>query len=142
VNFPQNWREELGQNGHFKAKLELSDALKTSVISCDWNALDAHFQKLTSPQAELFSFLHQFEDFKSIEFIISIRNAENPWEEDGIWHDDGSRKLAFSLFLNLKPQDIKGGILEIRKKENKESFKIPSGEMGEMIIFKNWSRSF
>ena len=47
----------------------------------------------------IFEFLKQFHDFNFIEFIISIRDSQNEWEEDGIWHDDGSRVFAFSLSL-------------------------------------------
>lgn len=134
-NFPKNWRELLTLNGHFAVNNVLDDTALSFVKSEDWDGLDQYFQKLTQKDGELYKFLKQFCDFKEIEFIISIRDANNPWEEDGIWHDDGSRKLAFSLSLTKSPHLIEGGHLEIRKKQSETSFSLSPFEYGKMIIF-------
>jgi len=50
-------------------------------------------------------FFQSILDFQFCEHIIAIRKA--PGDEEGIWHDDGSRSLGFSLSLNLNHIKIK-----------------------------------
>lgn len=99
----------------------------------NWYAVDEAFKALTKKEGELFKLLHQFCDFETIEFIISIRDAHNPDEEDGIWHDDGSRKLAFSL--SLTKHEIQGGILEIKHQSGNPHHHLSTPRFGEMIVF-------
>jgi hypothetical protein len=114
--------------------LALSEEILKEVRFANYNALDEHFQTLTSPGGLVFDTLKTFCPVKQIEFIISLRESKNEWEEDGIWHDDGSRILAFSLSLTInRPQ---GGILEFRKKGDTESQKIPTPDYGHIIVFK------
>lgn len=133
--FPANWKDQLAQKGHFAAKITLKDNLIKNVKKENWQAVDHYFKQLTAAGGELFNYLSNFEYFKDIEFIISVRDANNEWEEDGIWHDDGSRKLAFSLSLNLNADFIDGGVLELRKKNSQNSFLIPPFSFGEIVIF-------
>ncbi len=100
-----------------------------------WDEVDKLFLKLTSSDGELFKFLRTHHEFSSIEFIISIRDSINEWEEDGIWHDDGSRLMAFSLSLSLNPEKIEGGKLGMRKKGETHHAEIPTPRFGEIIIF-------
>lgn len=100
-----------------------------------WNEVDAHFKGLTKPNGRLFQYLSAFYDFKEIEFIISIRDASNDWEEDGIWHDDGSRVFAFSISLTHQAGQVEGGHLEIRKKDAVEISSVPTPEYGGIILF-------
>ncbi len=72
--------------------------------------------------------------FSKIETMISIRDSKNEWEEDGIWHDDGSRVLAFSLSLTDEAHQVQGD-LEIRKKESLSTQSIPTPAFGTAIIF-------
>src|SRR5690606_2217770 len=113
--------------------------MSQSVIECikkdDWNNLDLEFQKLTSPGGEIHTLLLKYICFENIEFMISIRDSANAWEEDGIWHDDGSRVLAFSLSLTLNHENLEGGFLGIRKKGEEEFVKIPTPPFGTMIVF-------
>ena len=109
--------------------------LKSFVENDDWNSVDACFQKLTQQDGSLFSFLRTYHEFNSIEFIISIRDSKNEWEEDGIWHDDGSRVFAFSLSLTLNPDEIEGGRLGIRRKGEESFLEIPTPKYGEIILF-------
>ena len=60
---------------------------------------------------------HYFSRMKhGFEHILSLRQGPQEEEFDGIWHDDGSRLLAFSLSLNIEHSNIKGGHLSLRKK--------------------------
>lgn len=98
-----------------------------------WEELDETYKSLTAPEGQLFKYLSQYHDFTSIEFIISIRDAGNDWEEDGIWHDDGSRVFAFSLSLTL--DEIKGGRLGVRRKGDESFLEIPTPSFGGIIMF-------
>jgi hypothetical protein len=110
------------------------------VLSRNWLELDTMMKRWTSrPELDeggfLFNFLQKYAEFDSIEFIISIRNGEDDFEEDGIWHDDGSRAFAFSLSLTLALDELEGGFLGIRKK-GQEAFEIiRTPEFGSMILF-------
>jgi hypothetical protein len=131
----ENSKRNLEHNGHFKDVFPLSDTIKYAVTTLDWDLIDKEFQALTNKTGSLFKYLNQFCDFNSIEFIISIRDSGNEWEEDGIWHDDGSRVMAFSLSLMFDPKPIEGGVLEIRRRGKLESIKIPPFEFGEIVVF-------
>jgi hypothetical protein len=114
--------------------LSLSEDVLKSVQAANYLELDREFHKLTSKGGVVFETLKQFCQLKEIEFIISLREAKNEWEEDGIWHDDGSRILAFSL--SLTQNTPLGGALEFRRKGAPLSLKIPTPVYGNMIIFK------
>lgn len=126
---------DLFQKGYHLTEFPLDPEIKNLVIQENWNDLDRRFKELTSPTGSLFKFLNQHHDFTSIEFIISIRDSNNEWEEDGIWHDDGSRVFAFSLSLTLEPENIEGGNLGVRKKETLPFEKIPTPSYGTIIMF-------
>jgi hypothetical protein len=121
--------------GYHLTYFPLTEEIRHMVRSENWNDLDAAFKKLTAPKGRLFEFLQDFHDFSSIEFIISIRDAGNDWEEDGIWHDDGSRVFAFSLSLTENASDIEGGRLGVRRKEEEKFTEIPTPEFGGIILF-------
>jgi hypothetical protein len=126
-------RPELFQNGYHLSYFPLSQEIQNFVTSENWPALDNEFQKLTAKGGRLFQFLNEYHDFESIEFIISIRDGANDWEEDGIWHDDGSRVFAFSL--SLTTCEVKGGRLGIRRKGEDQFVQLPTPSMGGIILF-------
>lgn len=128
-------RPELFTNGFHLSRFPMGDEIRDLVISENWKALDDAFKELTATDGRLFKFLNQYHDFSSIEFIISIRDSKNEWEEDGIWHDDGSRVFAFSLSLTLDSDIIKGGRLGVRLKETTDFFEIPTPSFGGIILF-------
>ena len=113
--------------------MTLPEHLKTLVKQQNYQEIDEQIKLLTQPDGKIFKALALFRSFNEIEYIISLRESKNEWEEDGIWHDDGSRKLAFSLSLTLDPPE--GGVLEIRRKGDRDSFKITTPTYGEMIVF-------
>lgn len=126
---------QLFQDGFHLASFSLSTEVKECVLKENWGQLDHMFKNLLNCDGELFRFLNSFHEFSSIEFIISIRDAANEWEEDGIWHDDGSRVFAFSLSLTLKPNTLAGGKLGIRRKGEDLYKEIPTPEFGGIILF-------
>jgi hypothetical protein len=126
---------QLFQNGFHLTHFSLTEDVKSFVVSEDWPALDQHFRTLTQKDGSLYRFLQNYHDFSMIEFIISIRDSQNEWEEDGIWHDDGSRVFAFSLSLTLGPEKIEGGRLGVRRKGEKDYLQIPTPSFGGIILF-------
>ncbi len=128
-------KPELFQNGFHLSYFPLGEDIRQLVINENWDELDRRIKTLTAPGGSLFNFLQEFHSFNEIEFIISIRDAQNEWEEDGIWHDDGSRVFAFSLSLTLNPEEIEGGRLGIRVKDSENVLEIPTPGFGTIILF-------
>ncbi len=128
-------KPELFKNGFHLTHVPLPVELKTLVQNENWVEVDAMNKNLVSPEGSLFKILQTYHDFNSIEFIISIRDSENEWEEDGIWHDDGSRVFAFSLSLTPDPDHLTGGRLGIRRKGEEMFMQIPTPFYGGIIMF-------
>jgi hypothetical protein len=125
----------LFQNGFHISYFPLGDEIRSFVENAEWEKLDNAFKDLTKKDGRLFKFLQNYHDFNEIEFIISIRDSSNEWEEDGIWHDDGSRVFAFSLSLTLEPEKVKGGRLGIKIKGEESGREIPTPGFGTIILF-------
>jgi hypothetical protein len=126
---------QLFKQGFHLTTFPLPEKVYELVLNQDWQGLDEEMKTLTQQGALLYDFLKTFHDFKEIEFIISLRDASSPWEEDGIWHDDGSRVFAFSLSLTLNSENIEGGRLGIRPKGEESFHAIPTPEFGQIILF-------
>ena len=124
---------ELFQNGYHLTYYPLPSEIEILVREEKWDELDKKFQELTKKDGPLYLFLKRFHDFEVIEFIISIRDSKNDWEEDGIWHDDGSRVFAFSLSLTLESDHLKGGRLGVRYKGEENFAQIPTPSFGGII---------
>lgn len=133
-------QHKLAEYGHAQVEVYLDEVIKDYIKYEDFESLDKHFQSLTEPDGRMFELLKDYCNFESIEFIISLRDSENEWEEDGIWHDDGSRKLAFSLSLTQNMP--MGGVLEFREKGRELSTYILTPDYGNMIIFKTGFENF
>lgn len=132
----------LKKQGFCQVKCPLPHEIIELVQLKKYDKIDETFKKLLSPSNELFSFFKNYTPYSisHIEHIISLRESENEWEEDGIWHDDGSRVLAFSLSLTItKPE---GGVLEIRRKGEACSSKIVTPDYGTAIIFKTGKENY
>lgn len=82
----------------------------------DWQKLDREFFKLIEKGGFFRCLFEKYLDFNNVEFLINHRISAE--DEDGIWHDDGSRLMAFSLSLNRNIKLIEGGQLQIRSKSN------------------------
>lgn len=127
-------QSDLKTDGYTLLKLALPPSIMDLVIDDKYEELDSHIAKLTRHDGLIFKAMSNFCDVEEIEFIISLRDSMNEWEEDGIWHDDGSRILAFSLSLTLV--QVEGGVLEFRKKGSIGTQKIKTPSYGTMIVFK------
>ena len=122
----------ISKNGYIKEKLNLENCWIEAVEAQNWQTLDQLcFQMLK--KGDLRKRLSKIVKISQVEHILSLR--EEP-DEEGIWHDDGSRKLAFSVSLNLIPQSITGGQLEMRPMNSKENITtLENLEFGEYYIF-------
>jgi hypothetical protein len=125
---------KLLEQGYLELKVDISEIL-SAVQSQDWKHVDSFFEKSLDPDGYLFNYFKEFVTFNETEFIIAIRDAKNPHEEDGIWHDDGSRTLGFSLSLTEDPSKIEGGILELRLKNKKGLKQFSPFSYGTLVLF-------
>lgn len=98
-----------------------------------WSELDQYFLEISKTGGILRHFLKVYLDFQTLEHIIAIRRS--PDDEDGIWHDDGSRFLGFSLSLNRTPEFIAGGELHFRKKNLSETKIFSPLPYGKIVLF-------
>ncbi len=140
-------REQIASKGSIFIDVLIPLRIREHVIQRNWLELDRSIAREVLPEGILFKELKRFAEFTEIEFIISIRSSHQDPDEDGIWHDDGSRVLAFSLSLTLKPSEIEGGCLEIRKRD-RTSFKseksevLPTPSFGTIIVFATGHQGF
>jgi len=126
--------------GHCFFSLSLPQEVETWVQTENWVALDQWLAVEVQNTGLIGQKISDYLKDYSVEHIISLRSAP---DEDGIWHDDGSRDLAFSLSLNPTPEKIKGGYLAMRKKESPllETF-IPTQNWGTLILFLTGKQGF
>jgi predicted 2-oxoglutarate/Fe(II)-dependent dioxygenase YbiX len=122
------------KNGFHIGSIDLSDELKKLVKTKNYSKLD-QWAKDSLENGILREYLSQFINYQQYEYILALRDAADVEQEDGIWHDDGSRVLAFSLSLNLDHQMIQGGELLIRKKMTEPIVTIPTLHFGGIIVF-------
>jgi hypothetical protein len=128
-----NWTE-----GYFLQEIDLPAEILQLAQSRDFSQLD---QLMTTYIEEsLKPLFKRYKDFNHIEHIISYRCGEDPYEEDGIWHDDGSRVLAFSLSLNVFGE-IQGGSLGFRKK-GQSATELGPYPPGTLLIFQTGMDGF
>jgi hypothetical protein len=131
-------------DGYLISRVELPELIRECVVQRNWRALDQAIAVETAPTGTIFKQLRNYAEFSEIEFIIAIRSSREEPDEDGIWHDDGSRVLAFSLSLTLDHASIEGGRLEIRKRgADPSTAKILSTPpFGTMIVFATGHQGF
>ncbi len=125
---------ELEAHHIIEKQFPLSEEVISLLKAENWSGLDQYFLRAEKKGGLLFDFLSPHLDFESIEHIIAIRSA--PEDEDGIWHDDGSRILGFSLSLTQNHAQTVGGELRFRLKGNPDFHQIPTRPMGTIILFK------
>lgn len=132
------------QKGFLLTPITLPASVHEAVIARDWNELDRLMRIETQPRGAVFEELQKYERFSEIEMIIAIRSSLIEPDEDGIWHDDGSRVLAFSLSLTLQPEAIEGGRLEIRRRAEPHpaTDPLPTPPYGTMIVFATGVQGF
>lgn len=124
--------ESLMANGHILIDYPYAMELLPLVKNQDYQALDQLFLNDSKVNGKLNQFLQAFYPYNFLEHILAIRT---PPDDDGIWHDDGSRHFGFSLSLNLDHENILGGELLVRKKNSQLETKYYPQPFGKMIIF-------
>jgi len=123
----------LRQQGWLKFAIKLPSTIEQNVRAQNYELLDREVAKLLDSGGELRLIFNEFLVIEKTEFILTLRQP--PDDEDGIWHDDGSRELAFSLGLNLEPQKIIGGELELRHKKGDLGYQFSPLSWGEVLVF-------
>lgn len=122
------------QQGYTFDFFEPPPALVAAVVTQRWDEVDTQVARLVQPGGELFGRISRYIPIISTEFIISIRDSRDPDQEDGIWHDDGSRRLAFTWSLTTEP--IEGGVLGIRAVGQLAApVMIPTPALGGLIVY-------
>lgn len=134
---PSKPNPPLSEIGFLLTSIELPAQVAAAVTARNWPELDALIHAECRPGGGIYSRLCEYGEFSEIEYLIAIRSSDQEPDEDGIWHDDGSRTLAFSLSLNFDPETIEGGKLEIKKRTESESSAkaIPTPPYGTAIVF-------
>jgi hypothetical protein len=129
--------EQIFSQGYFLAQVVLPGSIYENVKRRDWKTVDELIHREVQKDGVLFKELTKYSTFSEIEFIISIRSSLVEPDEDGIWHDDGSRVLAFSLSLTLDHRSIEGGKLGLRKRvrDSDQFVEIETPPFGTMIVF-------
>ena len=121
------------EQGYLLLDFPIDEVARDLLIKKDWINLDLYFKNECQKDGGLHSFLADLFEFSSLEHIIAIRTS--PDDEDGIWHDDGSRLLGFSLSLNLSPASITGGILRFKAKDSSQLVEFSPQPFGKIVIF-------
>ena len=122
------------ENGFKTFGIEVPQIALDYLKNQDWEKLDQLVFEWTKKDGFLYSLLEKFHSFEKIEHLINRRLGEN--DEDGIWHYDGSRLMAFSLSLNQNVQSIKGGELLIRPRGKPDQVKsLGPFPLGTMTVF-------
>ncbi|MBC7429107.1 MAG: 2OG-Fe(II) oxygenase [Bacteriovorax sp.] len=125
---------ELEKYNILEVTYPLPEKIMADLQNENWQAIDQYFLEAGRPGGTLFEFLRCYLVCDSIEHIIAIRSG--PDDEDGIWHDDGSRILGFTISLNLNPELITGGELRFKKKTEQEWQTVSTRKLGKMMLFK------
>lgn len=140
----QELNESIASRGYALVPLPLPPLIREKVLERNWDELDRCMQRETARDGLIFRELSRYSRFSAIEFIISIRSSLQEPDEDGIWHDDGSRILAFSLSLTLDPQALEGGRLGLRKRDapDEDAELLETPPFGTMIVFATGHHGF
>jgi hypothetical protein len=126
---------EFEQNGYLKMNIEIPAHVIEMIQQKNYPSLDQWARDLLNT-GELHALFQKMLKYEKTEYILALRDANDPDEEDGIWHDDGSRLMAFSLSLNLEHEKIQGGELRVRKKGEELYQALPTQPIGTLLIFK------
>lgn len=124
---------ELIESGYIVLDFPLETQVLDYLQNEEWKDLDQYFLDISKAGGALREFLSQYLDFETLEHIIAIRKS--PDDEDGIWHDDGSRFLGFSLSLNRHHQNIVGGELRFKRKDSTLTEIFSPQPYGKIILF-------
>jgi hypothetical protein len=121
-------------SGHHICNIKLPCDIRDAVARQDWLIVDQWAAALCAKGGELFNLLSQYAPIERLEHMIAVRE---PPDEEGIWHDDGSRLIAFSLSLIERPETISGGRLRLKKRgsEIDQAHELGPYLAGTLVIF-------
>lgn len=130
------------ENGFITCFAEIPQEWVSCIIDQNFSQLDRYAGQALKEEGFLFQLIqqHALTYFSRMghgfEYILSLRKGPQTLEDDGIWHDDGTRLLAFSLSLNLDPESIIGGHLSLRKKSHEQDIHtITARPLGTLTLF-------
>ena len=124
--------QSLRHFGHFQHIVHLSACYQQFIEQERWQELDKQLETELLPQHILHDFFSLFGVIEKTEHIIAVRSELE--DEDGIWHDDGSRDLAFTLSFNKDPKMIQGGEFLLRKKGELEPIVLAPPPWGVLTV--------
>lgn len=133
--------EWLAQHGYCLDQFDVPAPVREALRAQDWSRLDRLLATLLAPGGLLWRHLCGYSSFETVEFILSVRDAADPEQEAGIWHDDGSRRLACTLSLTEAAETLEGGTLGIRPKGGTGVF-LPTPPLGGMIVYQTGYRGY
>lgn len=118
--------------GYHLQTLELPDGARELALAGEWDQLDVLMARAV--RERVMPELLKHKSFQNIEHMLALRKGDDPQEEEGIWHDDGSRVLAFSWSLNFfgMPQ---GGTLGVRPKGAQQGVELGPYPPGTLLVF-------
>lgn len=120
-------------------ELSLPAEARALALAENWPALDALMGAWV--RATLAPRLQELARFTHLEHMLALREGDNPEEEEGIWHDDSSRVLAFSVSLNFWELPT-GGTLGIRPLGSSAGLELGPYPPGTVIVFQTGQGGF
>jgi len=123
---------ELKKKGFMQMKLDFPSGFAKSLKDCDWLEVDQKFAGYLEKNGYLRAILDQFHPYDTTEHMIAIRDAKV--DEDGIWHDDGSRHFAFTWSFNDDPE-LQGGELLFKDRGSDECVVIDPPSYETLTVF-------
>jgi hypothetical protein len=132
--------QSLKDIGHAQMPLPISSGYDALWEVQDWATMDHCLGLELKPGGLLFPVFAQFGEIAKTEHILAIRTA--PDDEDGIWHDDGSRDLAFTVSFNKDPKSILGGELLLRKKGEEQYVALAPPPWGFLTVIKTGRQGY
>lgn len=121
--------EELKEKGFTKGSCDLPLSWRNLIDQKDWETLYKDClgalkdgQWLANLVKEHSKSLFETEEFEW-EIMLALREGPQDPEDEGIWHDDGSRDFALSISLNPSPTSYQGGSVLVRPKDNIQEIK-------------------
>ncbi len=127
--------QQFKKSGFTQTKLQLPPEIEALIAAEKYQELDIMLAGFLKENGIIYNTLLPFGPIAKPEYIIAIRNGED--DEDGIWHDDGSRDLAFTLSLVSNLEQLAGGVLLLREKNNPNHInQIPTAPFGTLTVMK------
>ena len=123
---------KLTETGFYQQFLEFPEEMNLALNAENWKEVDSLLFNYLGPGGYLYNELIKYHHFDHTEHIIAIRKSST--DEDGIWHDDGSRQIAFTWSFN-DDQNLKGGELLFRKKKSLTIITIDPPTRAVLTIF-------